>query len=196
MSPAPAHDDGPPRQTSDSVLLERAASGGRSAFAELYDRHVRAVYWQAYGVVPDADLAQDVTQEVFVTFWRRIRAVRVVDESVLPWLLVTARFTALNTRRRTARPDHGTEPLDVDRQDPAADVEAEHERALVRAEITRALSTLSPLERDLYERCVDGDLTYEAAARELGLTHAAVRNRVHRLRQRLRSELSSMRETS
>ncbi len=196
MSPPPASHDEPPGPTPERHLLERAASGSRTAFAELYERHVRAVYWQAYGVVPDADLAQDVTQEVFVTFWHRIRSVRVVDESVLPWLLVTARFTALNTRRRAARPDHRTEALDVERHDPSADVEAEHERAVVRAEIDRALSTLSPLERELYEHCVEGDLTYEAAARELGLTHAAVRNRVHRLRQRLRSELSSMRETS
>ncbi|MCW2751442.1 MAG: polymerase subunit sigma-24, partial [Aeromicrobium sp.] len=64
------------------------------------------------------------------------------------------------------------------------------------AEITRAVTALSPLDRQLYELFVAGDHTYELAARELGVTHAVVRNRLSRLRSRLRADLRSMRETS
>lgn len=87
----------------DRALLGRARSGDRTAFSELYDRHVRAVYWQAFGVVRDDDLAEDVTQEVFITAWRKLHGIDVVDESLLPWLLVTARYTALNARVGTER---------------------------------------------------------------------------------------------
>jgi len=187
----------------DVELLTRAQEGDRLAFADLYDRHVRPVYWQAYSVVRDASEAEEVTQDVFVTAWRRIRAIRPVDGSLLPWLLVTARYTALNANRRASRRRNdvlddavldGTER----RLSAAGDspVEREIEEAQVRAEIDKAVASLAPNDRKLYEMCVEGDRTYEQAARELGVSHAVVRNRLHRLRTRLRADLRSMRETS
>lgn len=179
----------------DAALLERAQAGDRHAFGTLYERHVRAVYWQVYGRLRDADLSEEATQEVFVTAWRRIRSVHVVDESVLPWLLVTARNVAMNQARRRARPDRSTSPLDETApadHDVAADVES----ALVREEVERAVAQLTATDRRVYELCLEDGHTYEQAARELGVSHAVVRNRLSRLRQRLRADLRAMRELS
>lgn len=175
------------------TLLAQAQVGDRDAFAGLYDRHVRPVYWQAYSVVRDRDLAEDVTQEVFVTAWRRIRAITTVDESILPWLLLTARYTAYNAARRERRRAHDelrTDPIGA----PGADAEAE--AAHVRTEIDKAVGSLSELDQQLYALCVDGGATYEQAARRLGISHSVVRNRIHRLRARLRADLSALRGTA
>jgi RNA polymerase sigma factor (sigma-70 family) len=179
--------------TGDHELLLRAAAGDRAAFGQLYDRHVRPVYWQAYSVLRDDREAEDATQDVFVTTWDKIRTITLVDESVLPWLLVTARYTALNARR--SRDRRRVSVLDDGLPSTSA-VEDQVEAGLVRAEIEKATSALTPTDRRLYELCVAGDHTYDMAARELGVTHAAVRNRVSRLRTRLRADLRSIRETS
>ena len=186
----------PQTEVADDVeLLTRAQDGDRRAFADLYDRHVRPVYWQAYSVVHDAGEAEEVTQDVFVTAWRRIRAITPVDGSLLPWLMVTARYTALNASRRASR--RRTDAIDDDLPErPGSSVEREIEAAQVRAEIDKAVAALAENDRRLYELCVEGDRTYEQAARELGVSHAVVRNRLHRLRTRLRADLRSMRETS
>jgi len=183
-------DDGP---AGDRPLLERAARGDRVAFGRLYDRHVRPVYWQAYSVLRDDREAEDVTQDVFVTTWNKIRMISLVDESMLPWLLVTARYTALNARRsrQRRRGDELDDRLADDRT-----VEDEVEAGLVRAEIDKAVASLSTVDRRLYELCVAGDHTYEAAAREMGVSHAVVRNRLSRLRTRLRADLRSIKEMS
>jgi RNA polymerase sigma factor (sigma-70 family) len=177
----------------DRELLALAATGDRGSFGLLYDRHVRPVYWQAYSVLRDEREAEDATQDVFVTMWKKIRTITLVDESVLPWLLVTARYTALNARRGTQRRRANT--LDPDLP-AAATVEDEVVAGLVRAEIEKAAGALSLLDRRLYELCVVGDHTYEMAAGELGVSHAVVRNRISRVRTRLRADLRSMRETS
>lgn len=177
----------------DGGLLQRASTGDRDAFGELYDRHVRAVYWQAFRVLRDADAVEDATQETFVVAWRRSRTIRLVDGSVLPWLLVTARQVALNAARKAAR--RRTAELDEDL--PARDdVESTVEAELARVEIDAAVAALGELDQRLYALCIDGDHSYEQAARELGVTHAVVRNRLHRLRGRLRADLRAMRETS
>ena len=181
--------------TGDRELLALAAAGDRAAFGQLYDRHVRPVYWQAYSVVGNASEAEDITQDVFITAWDKIRRISVVDESVLPWLLVTARFTALNARRRSQKIRARSSQLDPDLPDDAT-VEEEVVAGQVRNEIDKAVAALSPTDRRLYDMCVVGDHTYELAARELGVSHAVVRNRLSRLRTRLRADLRSMRETS
>jgi RNA polymerase sigma-70 factor (ECF subfamily) len=183
-------DDGP---DGDRPLLERAARGDRVAFGRLYDRHVRPVYWQAYSVLRDDREAEDATQDVFVTTWNKIRTITLVDESVLPWLLVTARYTALNARRNRQRRRGGE--LD-DRLADDRTVEDEVEAGMIRAEIDKAVAALSTIDRRLYDLCVADDYTYEAAAHELGVSHAVVRNRLSRLRTRLRADLRSMREIS
>jgi RNA polymerase sigma-70 factor (ECF subfamily) len=187
-------DDRPDDEDGDRVLLRQAARGDRLAFGQLYDRHVRPVYWQAYSVLKDDREAEDVTQDVFVTTWRKIRTITLVDESVLPWLLVTARYTALNARRSRRRRG-GESELD-DRLPADTAVEDEVEAGLVRAEIDKAIAALSPVDRRLYDLCVAGDHTYEMAAHELGVSHAAVRNRISRLRTRLRADLRSVKEIS
>jgi len=170
--------------------LAKAQVGDRDAFAGLYDLHVRPVYWQAYSVVRDAGLAEDVTQDVFVTTWHRIRTITPVDGSILPWLLLTTRYTAYNAaRKERRRPSDGldTDPVGG----PGADVEAE--ASFVQAEIDKAVAALSPVDQQLYALCVEGGATYEQAAKELGVSHSVVRNRIHRLRTRLRADLSALR---
>lgn len=194
MNPPTTLEDG--SLTGDRELVARAASGDRAAFGQLYDRHVRPVYWQAYAVVRDGDEAEDITQDVFITTWDKLRTINLVDESVLPWLLVTARFTALNSRRRTLKNNLRSSPLDADLVDERVSVEDEVAAGQIRAEIEKAAAALSPTDRRLYDLCVVGDHTYELAARELGVSHAVVRNRLSRLRTRLRADLRSMRETS
>jgi RNA polymerase sigma-70 factor (ECF subfamily) len=173
--------------------LANAQVGDRDAFASLYDRHVRPVYWQAYSVLRDPNLAEDVTQEVFVTTWRRIRTITPVDGSILPWLLLTTRYTAYNTSRKERR--RSSDGLDSDPPGgPGADVEAE--ASFVQAEIDKAVAALSPVDQQLYALCVEGGATYEQAAKELGVSHSVVRNRIHRLRTRLRADLSALRGTA
>lgn len=174
----------------DFPLLARAQRGDREAFAALYDRHVRPVYWQSYAVLRDRQAAEDATQDVFVTAWRRIRDIACVDTSVLPWLLATAKFTAFNLARREQRRVHA--PLD-DSAAGSTDVQDEVEASLVRAEIDKAVSALSPVDQQLYQLCLAGGASYEQAAAELGVSHGAVRNRLHRLRAGLRADLAALR---
>mgnify|MGYP003419434125 CR=1 FL=1 len=179
----------------DTSLLAAASRGDEAACTELFDRHVRPVFYQALSVVHDADAAQDVVQETFYTLWTKRASVRIVDASALPWLMVTARNMALNSARKTRR----TSSLSlVDDITATAEAEPAHrvEQDQAAKHIAAAVSQLSELDRALFDSCIDGDLSYIQAAEKLGISHGAVRNRLSRLKQRLRGELSELREES
>ncbi len=187
-------------ETSDRALIGRARTGDRVAFGLLYDRHARPVFLQAYSVLGDVPAAEDVVQETFVTAWRKLGSIPTAGsaptvDSALPWLLVTAKYTALNHRRGTVRRDRRTAEMPADVPAPG-DTESAALAAEVRAEIARAVAALSPTDRQIYELCLADGLTYAQAADRLGLTHASVRNRLSRVRTRLRADLRAIKESS
>ncbi len=52
------------------------------------------------------------------------------------------------------------------------------------------MSQMPLLDQEIFWLCVVGDLSYKQAARQLGISHGSVRNRLSRLKARLRTELS------
>ena len=83
--------------------MQAIVAGDVRAFESLYDRYGRLVYSTAYRVLSDAQLAEDVAQEVFVRIWRRPS--RYVEERgrFLGWLLSVTRNRAIDELRARAR---------------------------------------------------------------------------------------------
>ncbi|KZX21964.1 RNA polymerase sigma-70 factor (ECF subfamily) [Rathayibacter tanaceti] len=174
----------------DAALLEAARRGDRAAFGRLYDRHAPTTYRYALSIVREPIDAEDVVQDVFLTTWTRIADATVVDASALPWLLTTARFTALNLVRSRTRARNRTDDADLSlHPDHRESPEGEVERRLLVAAIEDAVSELSETDQALYYLCIEQGSSYADAASALGASHGAVRNRLSRLRATLRAAL-------
>ncbi|NJL47708.1 MAG: sigma-70 family RNA polymerase sigma factor [Leptolyngbyaceae cyanobacterium SM2_5_2] len=71
MSPFKAPDAQDPGTESDQDLVARLWSGQTDALAILYDRYAQMVYTLAFRMLSNPAEAEDLTQEVFVSFWQR-----------------------------------------------------------------------------------------------------------------------------
>lgn len=178
-----------PHADSDSGLLRCVANRDDDAFDVLYERHVRTVYRSALARVHSEPDAEEITQEVFVTLWRRAASVQLAD-SLLPWLLATARYVALNRMRSDAsRAAHMSEADLETHPDAEPGPDERLERNRLTAAIAAAVGALSESDRAIYRLCIEDGLSYDEAASRLGLTHSALRNRLGRVRKALRNNL-------
>jgi RNA polymerase sigma-70 factor (ECF subfamily) len=94
----------------ETDLVERAAGGDLDAFTALVDSRRERVCWIAYQVVSDAELARDVTQEVFLRLYRVIRRFR-QGGRFDPWLHRITLHLAIDALRKE-RPHRQTTSLD------------------------------------------------------------------------------------
>jgi RNA polymerase sigma-70 factor (ECF subfamily) len=159
----------------DIVLLHAAESD--SAFALLYRRHAPAVLRYAWHLAKTEPEALDLVQETFATLWDKRANARVVDESILPWLLAVCRNHGLHLERSRRR--HATVPIETVEDRPV------HEEG-IRDWMAGALAQLTDTDRRLCELCILSGFTYKEAAHLLALTETAVGKRLERARTKLR----------
>jgi RNA polymerase sigma-70 factor (ECF subfamily) len=174
-------------------LWASSLRGDGDAFGELYDRHRDRVFRHLRRFSESQADAEDATAVVFLEFWRRRSAVRLVDDSVLPWLIVTATNVGRNASRSRRRYRRALATIPA--QDPAADASEDALRRLPLADTDRALAQaidgLPRLDAHLLALTALEGYSITEAAGVLGLTDGAARVRLFRARKRLRATLGA-----
>lgn len=179
-------------ETGDEGLWRQSLGGHADAFGVLYDRHRDRVFRHAYRLCGNHHDAEDIMASSFLELWRRQKHVRVVEGSVLPWLLVTTTNMARNRARAALRYQRllNSLPRSQETADPAADPYHRYQNQLDQ-NLAAALNTLTVEDLHLVTLIVFEEHTIAAAAAVLNLTPAAAKARMHRARQRLRAALDS-----
>lgn len=173
--------------TEDTRLWEEARHGDASAFAALYDRHSDRVHGQALRLARTQHDAEDITAMVFLESWRKRATVRLVDGSILDWLLVTTNHVAQNAarssrRHRIALAKIPAQPSEDDHSDRVLDeLDASGRAGAVR----KAFLALAKIDRDVLTLCVINDFPLAQAAETLDVPVGTVKSRLSRAKQRL-----------
>lgn len=172
----------------DTTLWAACREGDGDAFGRLWDRHRDSVFRQALGHVDSPFDAEDVTGITFLEAWRRRDRVRVVNQSVLPWLLTTCKNVARNHERSRRRYRAFLDTLPAP---PVVDVLDDLD---VLQQATTVLDSLPDVDRELLTLTAVEGLNLREAGERLGLTHDAARARLSRAKARLRIAATSIGE--
>ncbi len=172
------------RPTPDDDVVNAFVNGDESALKHLYDAHSRLVHSYCRRVV-GADLAADVTQEVFIAAWKSRDRFRPDQGTLTGWIMGIARFKAIDATRARAR-----RPQLVDEHAPeVADDPTDADDLALRMLLTDALQHLPERARQMVELAFFEDLTHteiaERTNQPLGTVKSDIRRGLERLRRNL-----------
>jgi RNA polymerase sigma-70 factor (ECF subfamily) len=178
----------------DQRLIAECLQGSTAAFGVLVRRYQERLYNSVYRLLDNAEDAQDVVQEAFLSAYQSLDSFK--GESLFfTWLYRIAVNTAISLKRKqrvTVRmeTDRNGE-LSLEPQDASAESRPGH--ALEQAEqgrrVREALSRLSPEHRAvLVMKDMEGQ-KYETMAEILQVPIGTIRSRLHRARLELRELL-------
>jgi len=174
----------------DRELLERLRHDDTTAFDEIFRTWYAPLVRMADGMVRDRAVAEELVQEVLFELWRR-RDRLAAEGSAQAYLFQSTRNRALNHLRHGRVTDR-VAPLVADEAAPtrpptpdARAVEAELDDAL-----QRAVATLPPRCREVFELSRVHGLKYAEIAQMLGVTVKAVEAQMGKAMRTLRERLA------
>ena len=170
------------RELLEHFRTDRGASG-QEAFRILVERHGPMVLGLCRSLILDPHDADDAFQATFLVLVRKGEAIR-VHESLGPWLYGVASRVARRARRRRTQRQRSEIPL-------CDDVAVSHGNASAILDrdteeiIQQEIADLPARLREPIVLCSLAGLSYDAAARQLGVTEPTLRGRLHRARRKL-----------
>lgn len=172
-----------PQSSPDSSDWARACAGDGQAFARIFDRHRDRVRRHSLRLVPNPTDVEDAVAITFLEAWRSRHRARLVDGSLLPWLLVTATHVTRNQSRSARRHSRLLARL------PAVEYAADHADLLDDGPASEALRLLSTADRHVITLCILEGLTDREAATALGVAVGTVKSRLSRAKRRLAANI-------
>src|SRR5258708_33669867 len=91
---------------SDSELLRLISKHNQEALSKLYQRYCNLVYSLAFHTLQNTDLAEEVTQDVFIKIWTRPNQWNPSGGKFSSWLLTVTRYTAIDRLRKDLHQSH------------------------------------------------------------------------------------------
>lgn len=170
--------------------IQQAARGNEAAFDTIYHATAGFVYNTALRVTRDRELAREISQEVYVTLFDKLKTFR-HESRLTTWLYRVTVNKAINLMKSESRMRRADVDLDHAAAHVAPEAGAREEQEQRQRVIDRLLDLLTPEQRAcVVLRNLEG-LSYARIAGVLGVGVDVVRSRLRRAREKF---LSARRE--
>lgn len=158
----------------ENQLLRLLQSGDETAFAEIYNRYWKPLYFSAHNILQVKDAAQDAVQEVFISLWNRREKVNI--DCLASYLHQAVRFQVFKAIR--------AEKTDVNFVNRLAQITKDvlHEDPLLFKELEtlyqQVIRSLPQDEQEIFSLHRDAGLTYKQIAEEKNISVKTVEKKM------------------
>ncbi len=192
--------------TNEDLMLEHGR-GSEPAFAELVKRHQKGVLNYTYRMVQNRQIAEELTQEVFIALVRNAERYRPTAKFTTYLYTIASNIVSKEWLRRKRRPklfslsamlgkrrdEDSFDPLEHI-EDSKSNVLAAFQRGEVSEAVNEALKRLPEHQREVFVLLRFQNLSYEEISEVTGIPVGTAKSRIVRAERALRPLLAKFRE--
>lgn len=194
MNDAPVDEARNYSDMSDEILLAKIAESDRQALEALYDRYGRRVFALAARMLNDPQSSEEVTQDVFMSVWRRVTSYKPGRGKFTTWLFSIAHNRTIDELRKRMR-DRNRDNQNIDdhidiKEEtalPADQIVAQSEFDMVK----HAMKALPEEQRRVVELSYFGGFTQVEISEMTGQPLGTVKTRMRLALKKLRASLAN-----
>lgn len=174
----------------EKELFQQIADGNENAFRELFTLYMPQVYPMIFRMVEDADMAEDILQDTFLSVW--------TNRGKLPgignpraWLLRIAYYKSLTALRNLKTHRKAAEAISIELRSPLTNSTTEESltcKAIVRL-VRQAVEEMPPQQRKVYLLSREKGYNTREIAGIMELSEQSVKNTMVRALKFIRASL-------
>ena len=158
-----------------SACIQRILNGDKNGLKDIYDEYLSYIYRVVYGVVGQAEDAEDITSEFFIKLWQNADKYK-EGSGHKGYLATIARNMAIDhmrKRKREVLDSFAKEDDDTPVIEPVADDDTETE-VIESVGIKEAISMLDPKQQQIINMKILSDMTFAEISEMLGIPMGTV----------------------
>lgn len=172
---------------SDTTLINLLQEGNEEAFAEIYNRYWKRVYFLAFKYTKSPQIAQDLVQDVFLKVWiNRKNYVHVKEFK--SYLIVAARNQIISALRNKVFYESIESSEIIEEEILLPEKQLSYKESVVF--LNEAIEMLTPRQKNIYQLSRNEGLKYEEIAKEMGISVSTVKNHMTKAIQFIRNHLT------
>ena len=177
----------------DEEIMDLLGHGETDAFEVIYDRHSRAAYSLAYRIAGDRNVAEDITQEAFLSMWRSNVRFDPKRGSVRTWVLGIVHNRAIDALRRNSVHDRHRASAEgiEERQEAPERTEVEVARRDEAREVHEVMRGLPGDQLEVVRLAYFGGFTHSQIAQMLEMPIGTVKGRMRLGLEKMRRALAT-----
>ncbi|ACU03340.1 MULTISPECIES: RNA polymerase sigma factor [Pedobacter] len=161
----------------DQELLDCLKSGDQQAFAEIYNRYWKVMYFHALKMLGDEDDAKDLAQELFATLWTKGTNLP-FNSNLSGYLYITARNKIINLiQQKKVRRDYLSALSAFAEEAGNGTVEQIDEKELLLI-VEKEIQNLPVKMRQVFELSRKQFLSHKEIATQLGISDKTVKKQI------------------
>lgn len=164
-------------------LIQRAQSGDRQAFGEIYKLYVQKIYRYCLINVKRKEVAEDICQETFVKAWKSLSSFSIINGGTIQSFLFTiARNLIIDLSRK--KKEHSIDEYEhIESTEDIFDT-VEKNESIQRVHF--AISKLDEIDRQIVILRYFEEMSTQEVAQIVGIKDGALRVRIHRVMSKLK----------
>jgi RNA polymerase sigma-70 factor, ECF subfamily len=181
------------KNSPDAELVHNLRLGQHQALTVLYDRYAGLVYSIAHQILQNAQEAEDLTQDIFLTFWQN-NSFNPDRGSVSSFLGLLTRSRAIDKirRRTTANGFLARWQKTITEESTAPSPLERATTAEIQTSIHQAMQALPELQRQILNLNYYQGLSHNQIAESLNLTPGVVKSRLRQALVQLKARLAGV----
>ncbi|MGN6181378.1 MAG: RNA polymerase sigma factor [Mucilaginibacter sp.] len=162
----------------ESELLRQVSRGSREAYAALYQAFLPRLYRYVYGIIRSKEDTEEILQDIFLKLWERKEDLEGV-RSFNSYVFRMARNKLMNLYDHQKVQQKAIDFISLHAQESGATAEHHYIYEQYNEIAQRALSSLPPKRRLVFEMSTQQELSYDEIARELRISKSMVKKQLY-----------------
>jgi len=161
----------------DYFCVKFLIEGDEQAFVALYQKYHHKIYYAALKMTQSAELAQDVTQDVFLKVWER-RAALDPNNNFAAYINVICRNMIIDLYKKAINEEAVRKELQQFSDISESGLDEEDLYETYKKLLDRAIAELPPQRRLVFEMCKLKEKSYSEVARKLKISRSTVQDHI------------------